>query len=70
MFNIQPGMGLAARWHRAVALGLGWYSGRREVPPHYYGGRHAYYADLELRQKILRDDEEIVEILAIIMPYL
>lgn len=39
-------------------------------PPSYYGGQRAYYDELELRQRILRDDNEILELLGIIVPYL
>lgn len=62
MFNLQPGASLGTRWHRNIALGLGWY--RKKIPS-FYGGRRE---EFELQKRIFADDDEIIELLAAIMP--
>lgn len=63
---LQPGLGLGFSGGKEIAFGLGTIWGRRLT---YYGGRREY-DEFMLRQRILKDDDEIVEMLAAIVPYI
>lgn len=65
---VLPGVGLGLTGSKRLAFGLGIIAAlKKEKPPTYYGsGRY----DRDLERRRLKDDEEILTILAAITPLL